>query len=422
MIPLYTTLIFLFLLLGHQQDILPILAAISTGAAWFLLFLRKGAFSRALLRPIPFWLGAGCLFYLLSNMLLNSSDVLLADPVTFIAKDGRLLYVLSCTLFFCLPAACDFDARCLLKACFFAGLLTSALSLCLLARDMNIYILDRRLGFADSGVPVGFLGEKNPFAGSLGSALIAGTLILIHEKRKTHIFLELFGLAVILITMAWSGSRGYFLAAVAVAGFLCYFEKRGERKNWGLLALGLITLLTGVAFFIQKSWDRLYLVFQGTDKNIAERFLLWKHYLSLWKESLLTGLGPGSGSMPDLQVQSLIPMLLGRRLSGTRFDGVFWEGGLPLGLHSHNIVVQCLLEFGLLGLLLLGIFIFYGMKTCVRALPPHVGCFAVYLFLYLFIAGMADGLTLASPSISLPFFILLALGISKSSAGKTSQT
>jgi len=415
-IPFYTTLVFLLILLGHQQDVLPILAALSTAAAWFLLFLRKSSFSRSLFRPIPVVLGGACLLYLISNMFLNSSDVFLSDPVGFITKDGRLLYVLGFTLVFCLPAACEFDARCLLKACFIAGLLTSALSLFLLLLNIDIYILDRRLGFADSGIPVGLLGEKNPFAGSLGSALIAGTLILIHEKRRARIFPELLGLAVILITMAWTGSRGYFLAAVAVSGFLCYFEKRGEKRNWGLLALGIITFLVGVSFFITKSWDRIYLVFHGADKNITERFLLWKYYLSLWKESILTGLGPGSGSMPDLQIQSLIPTLLGRRLSGTRFDGVFWEGGLPLGLHSHNIIVQCLLEFGLLGLLLLGAFIFYAMKACVRSLPPQVGCLAVYLFLYLFISGMADGLTLASPSISLPFFLLLALGISKASA------
>jgi O-antigen ligase len=417
----YTLLVYLLLLLGHQQDILPIAAAGATFFCWFLLFFRKCSFSKCLTMPIPFGLGLCCLAYLISNALLNSSDVLFSNPVLFMAQDGRIFYTLTCTLMFATIAGYDFDSRYLLMATFLAGIITASASLFLITTNLQVYVLDRPLGFSDAGVPVGFLGEKNPFAGSLGSSLLAGVLLLVHEKRKLWVLLLLIVLGIISITMSLTGSRGYFLTALLVAFLISYYEKRGSNKPWGVWIGGSAVLLAASIFFINKSWDRLSFISQGYDKNLWERFLLWQHYLGLWKESILTGLGPGSGSMPDLQVQSLIPVLLGRRISGTRFDTVFWEGGLPLGLHSHNIVVQCLLEFGLIGLFLLGFFIFYGMKSCVRSLPPHTGRFAVYLFLYLFISGMADGLTLASPSISLPFFVMLALGISKAANGKSNE-
>lgn len=93
-----------------------------------------------------------------------------------------------------------------------------------------------------------------------------------------------------------TGSRGYYLAAVASFA-LFGIAWASYHRRWAVLATGIVagtTLLAGLYFFTPTIKDRMHRT-SAQDPNVVERLMLYR--VALWevKARPVTGFGPGQG-------------------------------------------------------------------------------------------------------------------------------
>ena len=171
--------------------------------------------------------------------------------------------------------------------------------------------------------------------------------------------------------------------------------------------------MVAVAFALQGDLEVLQRL--TSEENAVRRFVLFARAIEYIEKSPLVGIGPGAYKHYDLVVQEVWPGLVGQTVFGIRPETVFFQGELPTGQHTHNWVLQFLVDFGIIGTVLYFGFVTFvlrgpqlpeaniGVKSDPRsvALWNHLQslrlvCF--YLLVYFAFGGLTAGYSFVSAS------------------------
>ena len=193
--------------------------------------------------------------------------------------------------------------------------------------------------------------DSNDFATYAITAMPLGLYFAASERRLWMRGLAWGGIALLAAGFIWSGSRGGFLAFIAViAYFLLRYTSVKQSWRWSAVAVMalLVTAIAGDAY-----WERINTVLRPTqDYNMTDdqgRMRLWRRGVGYMIEHPV--LGVGAGNFP--RAEGTISPLVGRMPRGRT---VKW--GPP-----HNSYVQVGAELGLVGLLIFAAFLFNVFRT-----------------------------------------------------------
>jgi O-antigen ligase len=199
--------------------------------------------------------------------------------------------------------------------------------------------------------------DSNDFATYAVTALPLGFYFASSERRPLMRIAAWAGIGVLAVGFIWTGSRGGFLALLAV---IAYFLLRYTtvKRSWRWSAIAVIGLVFTAAAG-DKYWTRISTVFKPTqDYNLTEeqgRIQIWRRGLGYMIDHPV--LGVGAGNFP--RAEGTISPLVARRRGGGR--SLKW--GPP-----HNSYVQVAAELGLPGFLLFGAFLVHVFRA-LRRLP-----------------------------------------------------
>jgi O-antigen ligase len=198
--------------------------------------------------------------------------------------------------------------------------------------------------------------DSNDFATYAITAMPLGLYFAASERRLWMKLAAWAGIGVLAIGFIWTGSRGGFLAFIAViAYFLLRYTTIQRSWRWSAVAVigVLVTLVAG-----DKYWTRISTVLRpGQDYNLTEqqgRVQIWKRGMGYMATHPI--LGVGAGNFP--RAEGTISPLVGRMPKGR---GLKW--GPP-----HNSYVQVAAELGVPGFIVFMMFLFHVFRS-LRA-PP----------------------------------------------------
>ncbi|MGH7521340.1 MAG: O-antigen ligase family protein [Gemmatimonadales bacterium] len=201
--------------------------------------------------------------------------------------------------------------------------------------------------------------DSNDFATYAVTALPLGLFFASTARRLLLRLAAWAGIGVLAVGFIWSGSRGGFLALLAV---VAYFLLRYStvRKSWRLsvvVAIGVVVLATAGDTY----WTRISTVLRPSeDYNLTSdqgRLRIWRRGVGYMTQHPL--LGVGAGNFP--RAEGTISPLVGRQ----RSRGLKW--GPP-----HNSYVQVGAELGVPGLLIFVAFL-YSVFRALSTLPNTAG-------------------------------------------------
>lgn len=202
-----------------------------------------------------------------------------------------------------------------------------------------------------------YLYDSNDFATYAVTALPLGLFFASSERRVLMRCTAWVGIAVLAVGFIWTGSRGGFLAFLAV---LAYFLLRYTtvRRSWRWSAVVVIAVLV-TATASERYWERISTVLRPSeDYNLTDeqgRLRIWNRGVGYMMRYPV--LGVGAGNFP--RAEGTISPLVARQPRGRSLK---W--GPP-----HNSYVQVGAELGVPGL-----FIFMAfLVSVVRALRPTPG-------------------------------------------------
>lgn len=208
--------------------------------------------------------------------------------------------------------------------------------------------------------------DANDFATLAATALPLG-LYFASTPRGTALRLAaLLGLGVLGVAIVRTGSRGGFLALLAVIGFLL-FRLTTIRAGWRLLTAGVLAVLFA-ATATDAYWDQMRtIVHPEEDYNLSSqegRLKIWKRGIGYMMSRPI--LGVGAGNFPT--AEGTISPQAERQSYGR---GVKWQA-------AHNSFVQVGAELGVPGLVLFVVMLasaFTGLNAAGRhsagaARPP----------------------------------------------------
>jgi O-antigen ligase len=187
-------------------------------------------------------------------------------------------------------------------------------------------------------------------------------LYLLHAGRR--FMTRVFGaVALIVLTLAFvhTGSRGGFVALVAVAGFVV-LRYTGIGFRWRLAATALVALVVlGTAS--EQYWKQMGTIMSDADYNRTDesgRMKIWSRGVGYMLSNPV--LGVGVGNFPA--AEGLLSPFAGRQQAGV---GVRWNA-------AHNSYIQVGAELGIPGLaLFIGIIVgaFRALRTSSRQLTAE---------------------------------------------------
>lgn len=201
--------------------------------------------------------------------------------------------------------------------------------------------------------------DSNDFATYTMTALPLGLYFASTHRRVLMRCLAWAGVGVLAVGFIWSGSRGGFLAFLAV---IAYFLLRytAVQRSWRWSAVAVIGIVVAATAGNQY-WSRISTVFHPTeDYNLTAeqgRIQVWRRGVGYMMQHPL--LGVGAGNFP--RAEGTISPLLGRNPLGR---GLKW--GPP-----HNSYLQAGAELGVPGLIIFAAFLFsvFRALAAVRAEP-----------------------------------------------------
>lgn len=200
------------------------------------------------------------------------------------------------------------------------------------------------------------------------------------ETRKPYKVLGRICLILTYVGVIFSFSRGGYLALIVMGVALAIIHLR--KKPLSILMYGAITLFLIPDSVVQR------LSAMG---KIGERELIWQHSLTKIVESPIFGYG-----------------------GGTQFTYELFHGHNIIAAHAHNVVLQLLLEGGIIALLIMGAIGTKIIKDGIVLMISHredafwVG-FGILAFAVLFlIHGMVD-YPFSTPKLVVNFITLLAV-------------
>jgi O-antigen ligase len=193
--------------------------------------------------------------------------------------------------------------------------------------------------------------DSNDFATYAITAMPLGLYFAASERRFWLRCLAWGGMALLAAGFIWSGSRGGFLAFMAViAYFLLRYTSVKRSWRWSAVAViaVLVTCIAGDAY-----WERINTVLRPTqDYNMTDdqgRMHLWRRGVGYMIDHPV--LGVGAGNFP--RAEGTISPLVGRMPRGR---SVKW--GPP-----HNSYLQVGTELGVVGLLVFVALLFHVFRA-----------------------------------------------------------
>jgi len=206
--------------------------------------------------------------------------------------------------------------------------------------------------------------DANDFATLAVIAVPLGVYFMVRPLPAWRRLVSAAAVVCLVVAFVWAGSRGGFLALLAVGGFLL-LRYRAIHVRWRILTATLITLVfAGTAS--DAYWEKMRTILQPKDDyNLTTeegRISVWKRGVGYMLQRPLLGVGAGNFATAEGTISPVA------RASVIR--GVKWSV-------AHNSYVQVGAELGVPGLILFLVMLWSAFRT-LRAvqqvgLPAHPG-------------------------------------------------
>ncbi|OGI10267.1 MAG: hypothetical protein A3I68_07780 [Candidatus Melainabacteria bacterium RIFCSPLOWO2_02_FULL_35_15] len=243
------------------------------------------------------------------------------------------------------------------------------------------------------------LGNPNLLAGYLLLVLPVCIALVFEQKNKLFKIIFLAGVALVLICLILTGSRGGYIGLIfsfvmSLVIFLNHFtfqKKANNKLTVTLTVFGIIAFILSLTFLFPVITERILTIFTFREHSSNNyRLNVWAACLKMLKDNLLIGIGPGNNTFRLAYGLYMI----------TGFDA----------LAAYNIFLEIAIEIGLLGCF---IFIFIFLLSFLKLhwlfwQKGSIFSFGIFISLIgLLTHGMVDTVFFR-PQIFIPFWFLLA--------------
>jgi O-antigen ligase len=244
--------------------------------------------------------------------------------------------------------------------------------------------------------PFGPFVNRNHFAGFVGMIIpFSLAVALMSTRTEKKVMYGFFGV-VTTIALFYSLSRGgilSFVAGMLVFSFVIFTKGRSKRMLMPVLLFVLVAGTYLIFFGISPIIDR----FAQGEVSIDQRLSVWKGTLTAFRDFPVFGSGFGTFEYIYKIYQPEGPPL-------------YWT-------HAHNDYVEFLLEFGIAGTLIAGLFFFLAFTTLMKPDWTNKELYLHAAFLSsmttITVHSMFD-FNLRIPSNAILFFLVLGLAVSAS--------
>jgi O-antigen ligase len=213
-----------------------------------------------------------------------------------------------------------------------------AIGCCLLAFSMFGYIIITGVGISElaSRHARSFFTQFGTHANELGRIFVSAYALLLFtwwETRQTASRLFLFGaLAIICLAILLTFSRNAFLGSLVVSALFVMWKFNAKK-----LALGLGAVAVAIALAPAAVWKRITFRF---DTGSADAI----------------SAGRVEGIWGPLLPETLKSPIWGQGLDSIMWSDALWGGTLDFVGHPHNAYLETMLDMGVLGLALFGLY------------------------------------------------------------------
>ncbi len=248
----------------------------------------------------------------------------------------------------------------------------------------------------ESVLPFGPYVNKNHFAGFIGMIIPLALGMSLRSRRfEKKMMFAFLGIAMA-VTLFFSLSRGgiiSFFAGMLVFSILVLAKGVSRRK---LIPILLFTLILGV-FLAYLGISPIVSRFAQSEVSTEQRFSAWMGTLSAFRDYAVLGSGFGTFEYIFKIYQP---------------DGLYDYWG-----HAHNDYLELLLDLGIVGTVIVAIFLFIVLRTIIKTEWGSRGLYLKAAFLSslstIAVHNLVD-FNLHIPSNALLFFLILGLGVSLS--------
>jgi O-antigen ligase len=211
----------------------------------------------------------------------------------------------------------------------------------LVAVGVYAAVVLERFGIGASQWRLGMLVyyDANDFATLAVMALPLGVYFMVQRTPRWRRLVSAAAVVCLAVSFIWTGSRGGFLALLAIGAFLL-LRYRAIHVRWRILA----TVLVGLVFAATASdnyWDKMKTILKPKDDyNLTDnegRVQVWKRGVGYMLQHPLLGVGAGNFPTAEGTISPVAHLSISR--------GVKWSV-------SHNSYVQVGAELGVPGLIM----------------------------------------------------------------------
>lgn len=196
-----------------------------------------------------------------------------------------------------------------------------------------------------SGTPFGPFVNRNHYAGFINMLILTTIGLAFTRKRKEKQILFGFFAVIMAVSVFMSLSRAGIISLIIsitiFSVFIAYDKFRHNKKM--AIAVFIVVLIT---YLIYLGIDPVIERFYRTDLTREERFTIWADAFKGAKDFILTGSGFGT-------FVNVFPLYFSRP-STAIYD------------HAHNDYLEFLIETGILGVILLILFLYFYIKNVIK--------------------------------------------------------
>jgi probable O-glycosylation ligase (exosortase A-associated) len=201
------------------------------------------------------------------------------------------------------------------------------------------YFAQGGTGFRTSGITGGMFASANDFAQIVDMFLPFPMLLFSHVRKAFHKLIFAGMVALGLMALVMTGSRGGFLGLLAVFFVLTW---RSSRKVV-LVFMAIIIIGAGLIFAPPTYLERIQSITEyEEDQSASDRIEAWKAGLRMFQSSPLTGVGAGC------------------------FNASSEQYGFEHDLVAHNTFVSVLAEMGAVGIVTFLLLFYFAFRGCDR--------------------------------------------------------